>query len=210
MSFLPFGIGGDLAYQTLKYAFTDQEKEGRELGKIKAAEVYEPVLKKLEDDLAALRTALSKEIGNFNSQYEKLRITATYYLNKKKEILKDIEQLKEDNPEHGSFIDNILISGSGGYNITGTSSGFFLGYFLKKEMDEKRKKYAEIEFEEMARKYEKKIDEIRKEMAREVAGLKALREEDKQKLEIISQKVNSAVYDYEQVLEKYNFIRSML
>ncbi len=210
MGFSPFGLGGDLAYKAIKYVVTDQEKEGRELGKIKAAEVYEPVLEKLEQDMEALKAALSKEIGNFNSQYEKLRITAEYYLNKKKEILDKIERLKESYPEHSSFIDNILVSGSGGYSIIGPSSGIFLGYFLEKEMDEKRKKYAEIEFEYMAKGYEKKIEEIKKEMAKAVAGLDALREEDKQKLEIISQKVNSAINDYEKTLEKYNFIWSML
>ena len=206
-------FGGGLIFKGIKYVLTDQEKEGRELGKVKAAEVYEPVLEKLEQDLGALKVALSKEVGNFNSQYEKLRITAEYYLNKKEEILDKIERLKDYYPEHDDLIDTMMASGSGMSSMTGmigsTSLGFF-GYFLEKEMDEKRKKFAEIEFEEMAMGYEKKIEEIRKEMDRTVKGLKALKEEDKQKLEIISQKVNAAVKDYENALEKYNFLESML
>ena len=212
MDFFP-SIGGNLIFKGLKYALTDQEKEGRELGKVKAAEVYEPVLEKLKQDLGALKVSLSKEVGNFNSQYEKLRITAKYYLDKKKEILDKIERLKDYHPENSDLIDSVMAFGSNMssmHSMMDSPSLDFFGYFLEKEMDEKRKKFAAIEFEEMAKGYEKKIEEIRKEMDRTVKGLNVLKEEDKQKLETISQKVNAAVKDYEKTLEKYNFLESML
>ena len=43
----PFGFLDDI-FTTVKYAVTDQEKEGREAGIKAAAEIYKPILQELE------------------------------------------------------------------------------------------------------------------------------------------------------------------
>lgn len=197
-------------YETLyEYIVTDQKKEGKELGKIKAAKIYEPILKKMKQELLDLKKDLSEETEDFDSQYKLLRKKAEYFIQQKDIVLRDIEVLKKGHPGKAELIDNFLITRDLNTGIVSTTDGI-ISVFLDDIMGKKRKKHCKKEFKKMVEKYKIKVDEVKAEIKQIIINLKALKEEDKQKLEIIATKVNGIVSDYEAALENYNYLKNLL
>lgn len=197
--------------ELVKYVTTDQEREGRELGITKAAEIYAPVLKKLEKELKTLKNELDKETNDFDAQYMLLRKKAEYYVAQKGKVLKDIEKLKKKKPDISDFIDICLNSGLSGASVFMEYDHYdAIGEWLHKKMDEKRQEFFEIEFKEKEREWKKKISEIKAEVKKLAKSLEALTKEDKQKLKQIASLVNRAITDYELVLEQYNSFVNLL
>ncbi|MBO5638209.1 MAG: hypothetical protein J5906_11965 [Acidaminococcaceae bacterium] len=195
--------------EIVKYIATDQEKEGRELGITLAAEIYAPVLKKLENDHLALKNELDRETEDFDSQYKLLRKKAEYYVTQKEKVLKDIERLKKKKPELSDFIDNCLGTSFSASTIIAKYDDV-IGDWLHEKMEKKRQKYFEIEFKKKERVWKKKITEIKAEIKKLTESLNALKTEDKQKLKQIVSLVNRSISDYELVLEQYNSFKNLL
>ena len=193
-----------------EYITTDQEKEGRALGTTKAAEIYAPVLKELENELISLKNELDKEADDFDSQYKLLRNKAKYYVKQKEKVLKDIEKLKKKKPEISDFIDNCLGSGYSATNIVFQYYGGTVGDWLQEKMDTKRQEYFEIEFSKKVSMWKSKISEVKAEITQIATDLDALTKEDKQKLKKIASLVNQTITDYELVLEQYNSFKEIL
>lgn len=195
--------------EIVKYIATDQEKEGRELGITLAAEIYAPVLKKLENDHLALKNELDRETEDFDSQYKLLRKKAEYYVTQKEKVLKDIERLKKKKPELSDFIDNCLGTSFSASTIIAKYDDV-IGDWLHEKMEKKRQKYFEIEFKKKERVWKKKITDIKAEIKKLTESLNALKTEDKQKLKQIVSLVNRSISDYELVLEQYNSFKNLL
>ena len=138
MNINPFGTL-KLVAKTVSCITTDQEKEGRELGINKAAEIYAPIFRVADAEYENLKRELALEKKDFISQKEFWKNKAVYYEKKKKKLEEDIDRLTNSHPELRKYAGKDSFSGvSECYPIMDIG---LLADLLKGHMDEKRQKY---------------------------------------------------------------------
>ena len=89
---------GKAAKTAYKYATTDQEKEGRELGIEIAAAIYEPVFKNFKAKQKKIKAETDKEYFDAKSQVKLLKEQCAYYERETANYKSKIETIKR---EHG-------------------------------------------------------------------------------------------------------------
>lgn len=204
-------------FKVVKYATTDQEKEGRELGIKAAANIYKPVLKNLEIRQVKIITATDKEQSFFEGQTKSLKRQCSEYEQKTADLA---AKIKKQSSEKSKAVDTILrVNGfgsgamSGGDFISAIGEALSLAWsvinFIDNEMEEKRSYYRKVEFEKQSRVWEEKIKEIRKEIAKSIKNLKSYKISNREQIEYISAIVDDAIKEYCETLAKYNALKEM-
>ena len=207
--FIPSPFGGikDIA-KLVKWAVSDQEKEGRELGIKKAAEIYGPVFRQMENECVLLEMERKKIDSDFNDRAGLLREKAVYFYNKKAEVLNEIERLKKERPNKKEIFDKIL--SSSGYSAVRSPIPYgVLSDWLEGKMDKKRKEFFEIEFKKQSEVWKKKILDEERKIKEITKQLTILRNKADAAITIIGKKTDEAVSQYEEALEKYNYLKSL-
>jgi|GEM_PF-6492016 len=179
--------GAKTAATVIDYATTDQEKEGRELGTEVAAKVFKPVLDSLKRQKDKIIAEEKNEQSNFESQAELLKKQCEYYERETANYKSKIETIKR---EHGDSpgVKAVLtaLAASGGATIgTGAMLGInsarafssavasaglswlalpaaVLTYILESEMNEKRERFFQEEFEKKALVWQGNIAGLRR------------------------------------------------
>ena len=203
----PFGMFKDLA-KAVECAVTDQEKEGRELGIKKAAEIYAPVLRQLENENALLKMEMQQIESDFSARAGLLRDKAVYFENKKVEVLKQIERLKRKQPDKKEIFEKVMSSSS--YSVIQSPIPYgVLSDWLEGKMDKKRKEFFEIEFKNKSKVWKEKIHEEERKIKEITKKLTIRQNETDTAINMIGEKTNEAVSQYEEALEKYNYLKSL-
>lgn len=207
MNINPFGTL-KLVAKTVSYITTDQEKEGRELGINKAAEIYAPIFREADAACEDFERELAEERNDFFSRKELWKNKAIYYEKKKKELEEDVDRLTKSHPELRKYVDKDSISGvSGFYPIMDIG---ILADLLKGHMDEKRQKYFKIQFEESSKEWQEKISKCKLKCTNYSMDITTIKEENKVKMDKIIELVNSEKAKYEEVLKTYNTLKSLI
>lgn len=201
----------------VKYATSDQEKEGRELGIKAAAKIYQPVLENLEIRQVKILAATDKEQSFFEGQAKSLRQQCAEYEQKTAELTEKIK--KWSDTKKSSNIDKFLSSinnfgmFSGVSSVRGISSAIYdswsLSDYLKNKMNEKREKFYKAEFEKQSLVWQDKIKTVRNNIVQSIKNLKSLKTANKEQIKYITGIVNEAIEEYCETFAKYNALNEM-
>lgn len=205
----PFGTL-ELLYNTGKYLFTDQEKEGRELGITKAAEIYAPIFREADAAYNNLKVELEREKSDFKSRYKFWLDKGVFYEKKKERTKEDIDRLVNAHPQLRKHIDMNKGFGVSGAAYPTIDIGGFFADLLQGRMDEKRQKYFKIQFEETSKDWKRKITQCKLRYSELDTNRVSLTIENKQKIDEIIALVNNEKTEYEKVLETYNTLKSII
>ena len=150
--------------KVVEYVATDQEQEGHEKGIKAAANIYKPILKKLQERQKKIINATDKEQIDFEAQAKLLKKQCAGYEKKTAELaIKIKNQSAKKSSGIDSFFETVNSYGmfSGVNSVRGIDSVMYdswsLSDYLEKKMDEKREKFYKIEFEKNLLNGKKKL-----------------------------------------------------
>ena len=199
----------------VEYIATDQEAEGRAKGIETAANIYKPVLKKLEDRQKKIILATDQEQKHFENQAKTLRAQCAEYEQKTLELA---AKIKNNSGEKSSSINNFFVTVErfGMYSAHSVDviggriyDSWSLSNYLEKKMNEKREKFYKIEFEKKSLEWQGKIKNLRAQIVESINNLKNLKSYNKNQLEYISKIVDDALKEYCESIAKYNALVEM-
>lgn len=189
-------------FEAAKYILTDQEAEGREMGRTAAAKIYAPVfngLNKIERDI---KEAKKKEKQSFSEVANEMSDLYDWYQKEIDSLTAEIEKLSKKSEKARNIekrMKNCTSSTMSGVIASpdvyeNTSIGLF--GFMEGLMAEKRKKYYEIEYKICCRKWEDKIADCRKSIKESVAELLTLKDANKKDVDDIYKVMSDIVEEY--------------
>lgn len=196
----------------VKYAVTDQEQEGRELGIKTASEIYAPILSNLEKQQAKVLDDINKEQISFEEKVKFLRDKCATYEKEISEVSDAIESMRGLSVQ----IDNLIISMSV-HGIQSTicnpifysilAKGGIIGTWLQEKMDKKRQKYYQIELEKQSCEWQKKINDVKNKIAMSIDDLKDMQNYNQEQLQCISDILNENISNYCEITAQYNLLK---
>ena len=226
---------GKAAKTAYKYATTDQEKEGRELGIEIAAAIYEPVFKNFKAKQKKIKAETDKEYFDAKSQVKLLKEQCAYYERETANYKSKIETIKRehgDSPGVKAVLIALAASGASGGATIGTgamlginsvrafgstvaSAGFawlalpatFLTYILESDMESKREKFFQEEWEKKAVMWQGKIESCRAEISERIKSLKFLKQRNNYKVKELKGIVDDALKEYSGARVDYNTLK---
>lgn len=238
---IPWLVKAAVAYQGVKtaktvidYATTDQEKEGRELGKETAAAIYEPVFDGLKRQMNKVIAEEENEHSNFESQANLLTEQCEYYEREAADYKRRIEAIKR---EHGDSagVKAVLAALSAGGGTIGAGAmlginsarafssavagaGFswlalpaaVLTYILESDMNSKRERFFKEEFEKQALVWQGKVESCKAEISERIKSLKSLKYNNTYKIKELKAVVDDALKEYSGAQADYNTLRMVV
>ena len=223
--------GAKAAATVIDYATTDQEKEGRELGTMAAAKSYAPVLEDLEQQKKKIIAAMDRETSNVESRIKLLREQLVHYEHGSVYYKSKIETIKR---EHGDSpgVKAVLtaLASSGGSAIgTGAMLGInsarafssavcsvgiswlalpaaVVTYVLESEMNSKRERFFQEEFDKKAVVWLGKIESCRTDIEKSIKNLRDIKAEGADVLNRLAKIVDDALKECGGAQVKYNML----
>ena len=202
--------------KVVEYVATDQEQEGHEKGIKAAANIYKPILKKLQERQKKIINATDKEQIDFEAQAKLLKKQCAGYEKKTAELA---IKIKNQSAKKSSGIDSFFATVnsygmfSGVNSVRGIDSVMYdswsLSDYLEKKMNEKREKFYKIEFEKKSLEWQEKIKSVREKIVESIKNLKNLKSTNRSQIANISGIVDDALNEYCETLAKYNALKEM-
>ena len=211
----PFDIMDKLraAKKIVDYVTSDQEKEGREQGINAAANIYKPVLTKLEKRQAKIIALIDKEQIDFAEQAAQLKEECAEYEKKTADLADILKRKSSSNVD--KFFDTVGRFGmfGGEDSIRGMGivmyDSWSLADHLEKKMNEKRAKYYKEEFQSKSIEWQVKIKSVRVKLLETIKNFKNLKASNKNQLKYITSKIDEALEEYCETFAKYNALKEM-
>lgn len=199
-----FGLG-KTTKTVIKYAITDQEKEGREAGIILAAEIYKPVVKRLESECDNIVNMIKKYRDRNETKLENIYQLAEDLRRNDESICIKINKIKSNRSDLEVFLKEFMLNDC----ILGTisllpvfRSNYLISSMLHNKMKKKYKKYREIEFQKEQKVWLNKIEEIKGEMLDIVEEFSKLEKERQQLEDELAKVLNLTTENYAEHLKQ--------
>ncbi len=197
----------DIPASILDYAFTDQEKEGREGGKIVAAENYKPILGKQKRFQAEIKEIIHNERLNFDKQVELILDKCYSYTITNDNISSSINNKRGKSSNLDSVIDIVLNNDRSKWNEK-IYERFSLNP-LRRAMYEKRHRFFLIEFDDQRAIWQDKIKETNKEINDSIDSLSHLKNANQETLNKIKELILNSTDQYFELSTQFAVINYM-
>lgn len=205
----------DDIFTLIEYCTSDQEKEGRELGKKKATEVYGPMLQELEERQKKLIDEQKANSIKFESNVGFLRDQLVYYENKIEEFESKINVMAQESPIVKMLLgadknkDDLNNNTSSAGAIVIAASGAFFCSFLEEKMARKRQHYFELEFKKDSKVWESKIKECQSKIDELYKKLLEEKRDNNDTINAVWKILQETMKKYYKVSEQYFAFKSM-